>query len=183
MGRWKNILYYNTRKKPMLWSYRIRFFAHIGALFRKNGLKHKKLPARRALRKGISATRRGNFPDWKVKYCSRNAKFASQAAGLLRNDSKITPEFRWNSGVSSHFRRKYITGEGYFTRRKTYFTDLRCKSISLRAVHIPMGSTQRAGSSWYQATSHLYFSTLYRGMKGTRMGTVLTYFWYSGSLP
>ena len=27
-----------------------------------------------------------------------------------------------------------------------------------------------------QATSHLYFSTLYRGTKGRRIGTVLTYF-------
>jgi hypothetical protein len=26
------------------------------------------------------------------------------------------------------------------------------------------------------ATSHLCFSTLYKGMKGSRMGTVLTYF-------
>ena len=34
-----------------------------------------------------------------------------------------------------------------------------------------------------QATSHLCFFTLYRGMKGTKMGTVVTYFWYSGSLP
>lgn len=28
----------------------------------------------------------------------------------------------------------------------------------------------------YQATSHLCFSTLYRGTKGSRMGTDLTYF-------
>ena len=34
-----------------------------------------------------------------------------------------------------------------------------------------------------QATSHLYFSTLYSGIKGTKIGTVFTYFWYSGSLP
>ena len=33
------------------------------------------------------------------------------------------------------------------------------------------------------ATSHLYFSTLYSGTNGTMIGTVLTYFWYSGSLP
>ena len=37
-----------------------------------------------------------------------------------------------------YFRRKYMTGEAYFTRRKTYITDLHRKSISLWGVHIPM---------------------------------------------
>ena len=37
-----------------------------------------------------------------------------------------------------YFRRKYFTGEAYFTRRKAYITDLRSKSISLWVAHSPM---------------------------------------------
>ena len=44
-------------------------------------------------------------------------------------------------------------------------------------------SKKRKAENGAHATSHLYFSTLYSGTKGSRMGTVLTYFWYSGSLP
>ena len=42
-----------------------------------------------------------------------------------------------------HFRRKYFTGEAYFTRRKAYITDLRSKSISLWAAHSPMRNPLR----------------------------------------
>ena len=38
----------------------------------------------------------------------------------------------------SYFRRKYFTGEAYFTRRKAYIIDLQSKSISLWVGHIPM---------------------------------------------
>ena len=42
------------------------------------------------------------------------------------------------SSFPSHFRKKYFTGKADFTRRQAYFTDLPCKSISLRVAHIPM---------------------------------------------
>jgi hypothetical protein len=41
----------------------------------------------------------------------------------------------------SCFRRKHITGEAYFIHRQVYIIDLHCKSISLRAAHIPMRNT------------------------------------------
>ena len=50
--------------------------------------------------------------------------------------------FWWKSILHSHFRRKYFTGEAYFTRRKGYFTDLQSKSISLCVGHIPMPNTR-----------------------------------------
>ena len=37
-------------------------------------------------------------------------------------------------------------------------------------------SKKRKAENCAHATSHLYFSTLYSGTKGSRMGTVLTYF-------
>ena len=45
----------------------------------------------------------------------------------------------------SHFRRKYITGEAYITRRQAYITALHSKAISLRVVHIPMRNTLKGG--------------------------------------
>ena len=44
-----------------------------------------------------------------------------------------------------YFRRKYFTAEGYFTRRKTYFTALRRGAISLLVGHIPMSNQLTGG--------------------------------------
>jgi len=55
----------------------------------------------------------------------------------------FTPEFQKNSGVPSHFRRKYITGAADITGRKAYITDLHSKSISLWVAHIPMRNPLR----------------------------------------
>ena len=54
----------------------------------------------------------------------------------------------------SHFRRKYITGEAYITRRQAYITALHSKAISLRVVHIPMRNTLKPGRAFF---SFLFF--------------------------
>ena len=48
------------------------------------------------------------------------------------------------------------------------------KAKALWILLNPEGFLQKRDG--HQATSHLCFFTLYRGMKGSRMGTVVTYF-------
>jgi len=67
----------------------------------------------------------------------------SACEGIPSGCYKIQGRHRQMSSFPSHFRRKYITGEAYITRRKAYITDLHSKSISLRDAHIPMRITLR----------------------------------------
>ena len=77
-----------------------------------------------------------------VKYRCRDMKYAQgHVVVSLRDDSN---DKKWSSAfcrtpfLHPYFRRKYFTGEAYFTWRKPYFTNLHRKFISLSVGHIPM---------------------------------------------
>jgi hypothetical protein len=75
-----------------------------------------------------------------VKHCWRNVKFAFRASyGVPDGTIQILKNKSRQSGfyfLPQHFRRKYITGEACFTRRKACFTDLHSKSASLPIGHL-----------------------------------------------
>ena len=64
------------------------------------------------------------------------------------------------SSFPSHFRRKYFNGKADFTRRQAYFTDLPCKSISLRAAHIPMRNPLKGVFLFWQRYNKLIQCTV-----------------------
>ena len=52
----------------------------------------------------------------------------------------------------------------------------------LKSIHAPKNACRNSSTLLY-ATRNLYFFTLYNGTNGMRIGTVRTYFRYSGSAP
>ena len=116
----------------------------------------KSRPTKRRMRKGISVSANDVFPDGKMIYFLRKCEILLTQYDIcpkehivvsLRDDltQKVLLQNLQQNFFLQYFRRKYITGEAYFTRRKTYITDLRCKSISLWGVHIPMRTPLKWG--------------------------------------
>ena len=77
--------------------------------------------------------------------------------------------------LPQHFRRKYITGEARFTRRKAYFTDLHSKSASLPIGHLlpfcykqifPYPENPANCTNFSKAETFLLASGFYRAIMG-----------------
>ena len=67
---------------------------------------------------------------WKYDILPMQYDICFAYGGIASRSIKIIPEFRWNSGIQSYFRRKYIIGAADITGRKAYIIDWQSQSIS-----------------------------------------------------